>query len=224
MRILIIEDERKTAAYLQKGLSENGFVVDTAENGEDGLFLATSEIRFDVILLDVMLPKIDGWSLIGAIRRKDSETRILFLTARDGVEDRVKGLDLGADDYIVKPFAFSELLARIRSLLRRSSSRQPEVLQIADLKIDLLRYKVWRKGIPIDLTPKEFALLSLLARQSGEVLSRTLITEQVWDMNFDSDTNVLDVAVRRLRQKVDEPFDKKLIHTLRGVGYLLEER
>ena len=171
-----------------------------------------------------MLPKQDGWSVIAEIRRSGKQTPILFLTARDTVQDRVKGLELGADDYMVKPFAFSELLARVRSILRRGPTRQPEILRITDLEIDLLRHKAIRGGKRLDLTTKEFSLLSFLARRTGEVLSRTLIAEQVWDMNFDSDTNVVDVAVRRLRRKVDDPFTRKLIHTVRGVGYVFEDR
>jgi two-component system, OmpR family, copper resistance phosphate regulon response regulator CusR len=223
MRLLIVEDERKTAAYLRKGLSENGFVVDVADRGEEGLHLARTGV-YDLVILDVMLPERDGWSILTEIRRSGKQTPILFLTARDAVEDRVKGLELGADDYLVKPFAFSELLARVRSILRRGPARQPEILRIADLEIDLLRHKALRDGKRLDLTPKEFALLSLLGRRTGEVLSRTLIAEQVWDMNFASDTNVVDVAVRRLRGKVDDLFPKKLIHTVRGVGYVLEDR
>jgi two-component system copper resistance phosphate regulon response regulator CusR len=223
MRLLIIEDEPKTAAYLQKGLTENGFVVDLARNGQDGLFLAATG-HFDVLIVDVMLPLVDGWTVVRQLRKSGKAMPVLFLTARDAVEDRVKGLELGADDYLVKPFAFSELLARVRSLLRRNPAQQPETLRIADLEINLLRFKAARAGSKLDLTPKEFALLSLLARRHGEVISRVLIAEQVWDMNFDSDTNVVDVAVRRLRRKVDDPFEKKLIHTLRGVGYVLEER
>jgi two-component system, OmpR family, copper resistance phosphate regulon response regulator CusR len=223
MRILIIEDEKKTAAYLRKGLAENGFVVDVADNGEDGLALAQTE-EFDLIILDVMLPRLDGWSVMKALRTRHIEVPVLFVTARDAIDDRVKGLELGADDYLVKPFAFSELLARVRSVLRRGPERKPEILRIADLEIDLLRRRALRGGQRLVLTPKEFTLLSLLARRSGEVMTRTLIAEQVWDMNFDSDTNVVDVAVRRLRAKVDDPYDKKLIYTVRGVGYVLEER
>jgi two-component system copper resistance phosphate regulon response regulator CusR len=223
MRILIIEDEPKTAAYLRKGLAESGFVVDVAEQGEEGLFLATTG-EYDLIILDVMLPQRDGWSVLSELRRAGRQTPVLFLTARDAVQDRVKGLELGADDYLVKPFAFSELLARVRSVLRRGPARQPEILRLADLEIDLLRHQARRGGKRLDLTPKEFARLSLLARRKGEVLSRTLIAEQVWDMNFDSDTNVVDVAVRRLRGKVDDPFPGKLIHTVRGIGYVLEDR
>ncbi len=223
MRLLIVEDDKKTAAYLQKGLSENGLVVDIADQGEEGLFLATMR-EYDLIVLDVMLPKRDGWSVVAEIRRSGKQTPVLFLTARDRVQDRVKGLELGADDYMVKPFAFSELLARIRSILRRGQAWQLEIVRVADLEIDLRGHKARRGGTRLDLTPKEFALLSLLARRTGEVLSRTLITEQVWDMNFDSDTNIVDVAVRRLRTKVDDPFPTKLIHTIRGVGYVLEDR
>jgi two-component system copper resistance phosphate regulon response regulator CusR len=221
MRILIVEDEKKTTAYLKKGLSENGFIVDVAEQGELGLRLARTA-NYDLVILDIMLPKRDGWSIITELRRNGKVTPVLFLTARDSVHDRVKGLELGADDYLVKPFAFSELLARIRSILRRRPVRQSEILRIADLEIDLLRHKAMRSGKRLDLTQKEFALLSVLARRTGEVLSRTLIAEQVWDMNFGSDTNVVDVAIRRLRSKVDDPFPKKLIHTIRGVGYVLE--
>jgi two-component system copper resistance phosphate regulon response regulator CusR len=223
MRILIVEDEKKTAAYLKKGLSENGFIVDVTDQGEDGLRCAL-RFDYDLIILDVMLPKQDGWSIITELRRNGKQTPVLFLTARDSVQDRVKGLELGADDYLMKPFAFSELLARVRSILRRGPARQSDILRIADLEIDFLRHKVMRGGNRIDLTPKEFALLSLLARRRGEILSRTLIAEQVWDINFDSDTNVVDVAVRRLRRKVDDPFTRKLIHTVHGVGYVLEER
>lgn len=223
MKILIVEDEKKTAAYLRKGLAENGFVVDVASQGEEGLYIARTG-EYDLIILDVMLPERDGWSVIAELRRAGKQTPVLFLTARDTVQDRVRGLELGADDYLIKPFAFSELLARVRSILRRGPVRQPEMLRIADLELDLLRYKAVRGGKRLDLTPKEFSLLSLLARRAGEVLSRTLIAEQVWDMNFDGDTNVVDVHVRRLRSKVDDPFEQKLIHTVRGVGYVLEER
>lgn len=223
MRILIVEDEVKTAAYLRKGLSEGGYVVDSAIDGEEGLHLSQTG-NYDLVILDVMLPRRDGWSVIAELRRAGKQTPVLFLTARDEVNDRVKGLDLGADDYLVKPFAFSELLARVHSVMRRGPSRPMEALRIADLEIDFPRRKVTRDGKRIDLTAKEFDLLSLLARRAGEILSRTIIAEQVWDMNFDSDTNVVDVAVRRLRQKIDEPFAKKLVHTVRGVGYVLEDR
>ena len=223
MRILIVEDEPKTASYLSKGLGEHGFVVDVAHRGDDGLHLARTG-AFDLIVLDVMLPGMTGWSILTELRKAERTTPVLFLTAKDAVEDRVKGLELGADDYLVKPFAFSELLARIRSILRRGPNRQAELLSIADLEIDVNRQRVTRQGCRLDLTPKEFALLSLFVRRSGEVLSRTMIAEQVWDMNFDSDTNVVDVHVRRLRAKVDDPFSLKLIHTVRGRGYVVEER
>jgi two-component system, OmpR family, copper resistance phosphate regulon response regulator CusR len=223
MRALVIEDESKTAAYLRQGLSENGFVVEICANGEDGLHQALTAEN-DLIILDVMLPGRDGWSILNALRAAGKQTPVLFLTARDLVRDKVKGLELGADDYLVKPFDFAELLARVRTILRRGPGRQPEVLQVADLRLDLPRHKATRAGIRLDLTAKEFALLELLARRRGEALSRTIIAEQVWDVNFDSDFNVLEVAIRRLRSKVDDPFAKKLIHTIRGVGYVLEER
>lgn len=223
MKLLIIEDEAKTAAYLHKGLSEAGFVVDVAGRGDDGLDLAWTG-DYDLIVLDVMLPGQDGWQVLQRLRDAERQTPVLLLTARDSVQDRVKGLDLGADDYLIKPFAFSELLARIRTLLRRGPARQMEVVCVADIELDLVRHKATRGGKRLNLTPKEFALLSLLARRTGEVLSRTMIAEQVWDMNFDSNTNVVDVHVRRLRSKVDDPFPQKLIHTVRGVGYVLEER
>jgi two-component system copper resistance phosphate regulon response regulator CusR len=223
VKILIIEDEAKTAAYLQKGLSEEGFVADTAPTGDEGMRLAHVS-PYDLIILDVMLPGRDGWSIMEILRKEGSLTPVLFLTARDTVQDRVRGLELGADDYLVKPFAFSELLARVRSVLRRGPTRQLGPLRLADLEIDLTAHRISRGGKRLDLTPKEFALLSLLARRAGEVLSRTLIAEQIWDMNFDSDSNVVDVHVRRLRMKVDDPYETKLIHTVRGVGYVLEER
>lgn len=223
MRILIVEDQVKTGDYLRQGLTESGFVVDVARNGLDGQHLALTG-EYDVIVLDVMLPGVDGWQVLGEMRRQGKRTPVLFLTARDKIEDRVKGLELGADDYLVKPFAFSELLARVRALIRRGAAHEPEILRAADLEVDLLRRRVTRAGKRIALTAKEFALLVLLMRRRGEVLSRTLIAEQVWDMNFESDTNVVEVAVRRLRAKVDDPFEHKLIHTIRGMGYVLEER
>ncbi len=223
MKILIVEDEKKTAEFLRKGLTENGFVVDVAHDGEDALHLARTA-SYDLLILDVMLPGRDGWSILGELREAGQQTPVLFLTARDAVEDRVQGLELGADDYLVKPFAFSELLARLRSILRRGPVRVPDIVHVADLELDLIRHRASRAGERLDLTPKEFALLSLLARRTGETLSRTLIAEQVWDMNFDGDSNVVDVHVRRLRAKVDDPFGRKLIHTVRGVGYVLEER
>jgi two-component system copper resistance phosphate regulon response regulator CusR len=222
MKILVVEDEAKTGAYLRKGLVENGFVVALADNGKDGLELATSGDH-DLIILDVMLPQCDGWSILAHMRSIDRRTPVLFLTACDTVQDRVKGLNLGADDYLVKPFAFSELLARIHSLLRRGGASQKDILRIADLEIDLPRLRVTRAGKRVPLTPKEYGLLVLLAQHAGEILSRTFIAEQVWNMNFDSDTNVVDVAVRRLRNKIDDAFEIKLLHTVRGMGYVLEE-
>ena len=222
MKALIVEDEVKAGDYLRKGLTENGFVVDLARNGVDGLHLASTG-DYAVIVLDVMLPGMDGWSVLRELR-KVKDTPVIFLTARDEVEDRVKGLELGADDYLVKPFAFSELLARLRTLLRRGRNSQADVLRIADLELDPVRRRVVRGAARIDLTAKEFALLYLLMRRRGEVLSRTFIAEQVWDMNFDSDTNVVEVAIRRLRAKMDDPFEQKLLQTVRGMGYVLEER
>lgn len=223
MRILIIEDNITTADYLSQGLKENYFIPEVAYNGQDGLHLASSN-NYAAIILDVMLPIIDGWSLIKMIREKDLNTPILFLTAKDMVDNRVKGLELGADDYLIKPFAFSELLARIRSLLRRKQPQSPDVSQVADLKIDMQAHTVMRANEYINLTAKEFMLLSLLINKKGEVLSRTYIAEKVWDINFDSDTNTIDVAINRLREKMDKHFDKKLIHCIRGVGYVLEAR
>ncbi len=222
MKVLVVEDESKTATYLKRGLEENGFIVDVAEGGEDGAHFAQTQ-PYELIILDVMLPGRDGWSVVTDLRRRGVVTPILFLTARDAVRDRVKGLELGADDYLVKPFAFSELLARMRSILRRGPARQSTVLRVADLEIDIARHRAQRAGCVLDLTPKEFQLLYLLLQRSGEVLSRTLIAEQVWDINFESDSNVVEVHVRRLRSKVDDPFEAKLIHTVRGVGYVLEQ-
>jgi two-component system copper resistance phosphate regulon response regulator CusR len=221
MRILLIEDEKKTAAFLAKGLREAGFVVDLARDGETGLELARAT-RHDLLIVDVMLPKKDGWAVVAALRGEGLHTSMLFLTARDSVKDRVKGLELGADDYLVKPFAFSELLARVRSVLRRSPAREAEQLRIEDLEIDARRHKAVRSGVALNLTAKEFLLLAHLARFTGEVVSRTEIVEQVWDINFETETNVVDVMVRRLRAKVDDPFKIKLIHTVRGAGYVLK--
>jgi two-component system, OmpR family, copper resistance phosphate regulon response regulator CusR len=222
LKLLIVEDEPKTGEYLKQGLAEAGFVVDLARDGLDGLHLAMAG-DYDLAVLDVMLPGMDGWQILKALRGAGRDLPVLFLTARDQVEDRVRGLELGADDYLVKPFAFAELLARVRTLLRRGKIQAaPELLRVADLELDLLRRRVSRAGRRIELTPKEFALLELFVRRQGEVLPRSLIASQVWDMNFDSDTNVIDVAVRRLRAKIDEGFEPRLVHTVRGMGYVLE--
>ena len=222
MKLLIIEDEPRAGDYLKQGLSEAGFVVDLARNGVDGMHAGLTG-EYDLVVLDVMLPGLDGWDVLKALRAAGRDMPVLFLTARDQVDDRVKGLELGADDYLTKPFAFSELLARVRTLLRRGKSKEAERLQVADLEVDLLRRRVTRAGRRIELTAKEFALLELLLRRRGEVLPRSLIASQVWDMNFDSDTNVIDVAVRRLRAKIDEGFEPRLIRTVRGMGYALDD-
>lgn len=222
MRLLIVEDEIKTGDYLKQGLTEAGFQVSVVRNGLDGHHLAMTEV-FDLIVLDVMLPDVNGWRIVQSIRESNNLTPVLFLSARDSVDDRVKGLELGADDYLIKPFAFSEVLARVRSLIRRGQTiATPDLLQVADLQLDIPKRRVMRSGVKIALSHKEFSLLELLMRRSGEVLPRSLIASQVWDMNFDSDTNVIDVAIRRLRAKVDDNFTPKLIHTVRGMGYKLE--
>lgn len=223
MKILVVEDETKTGDYLKQGLTEAGFVVDLARDGFDGMQLALSE-EYALIVLDVMLPELSGWRVLQSIREAGKEMPVLFLTARDQIEDRVKGLELGADDYLVKPFAFAELLARVRTLLRRGSKvTEADRICVADLELDLRRRRVTRAGQRIDLTAKEFSLLELLLRRRGEVLPRSLIASQVWDMNFDSDTNVIEVAMRRLRAKIDDAFPVKLIRTIRGMGYVLEQ-
>jgi two-component system copper resistance phosphate regulon response regulator CusR len=223
MRILIVEDEIKTAEYLHQGLTESGYIVDKVHSGLDGLHLVRQQ-EYDLVILDVNLPGLDGWGVLESLRR-DSNTRVMMLTARGRLADKIKGLDLGADDYLVKPFEFPELLARVRTLLRRSDQASaPSVLRVADLDLDPGRHRAFRGDQRIDLTTKEFALLHLLMRRSGEVLTRTQITSLVWDMNFDCDTNVVDVSIRRLRAKIDDAFQPKLIHTLRGVGYVLEAR
>ena len=226
MKLLVVEDEVKLAEYLRKGLSEEGYTVDVAHTGIDGLHMAT-EVDYDLLILDGMLPGIDGLAVLAALRQS-KQTPVLMLTARGQVEDRVRGLQRGADDYLVKPFAFSELVARIQVLLRRAGSvkshGEPTLLKLADLELDLIRRKVTRAGQRLDLTAKEFNLLSLLLRRQAEVLSRTELAEQVWDMNFDSETNVVEVAVRRLRSKLDQPFERPLLHTVRGMGYVLEAR
>ncbi len=224
MKLLIVEDECKIGDYLKQGLTEAGFIVDLARNGLDGQHLAMTE-SYDLLILDIMLPDVDGWRVLKSVREAGGNVPVMFLTARDNVDDRVKGLELGADDYLVKPFAFAELLARVRTLLRRGATPVAETtLKIADLELDLIRRCVTRTGQRIKLTAKEFALLELLLRRRGEVLPRSLIASQVWDMNFDSNTNVIDVAIRRLRAKIDEDFAPKLIHTLRGMGYMLDIR
>lgn len=221
MRILIVEDEIKSADYLKKGLSDSGYQVEISHDGLDGLFIAQSG-EFDLLILDVMLPGLDGWSFIRRFRER-SQIPVLFLTARDSVEDRVKGLELGADDYLIKPFSYAELLARVRTLLRRGSVRLHDTFALADLEVDVLKRRALRGGQRIELTNKEFALLQLLLQHKGEVMSRSQIASQVWDMNFDSDTNVVDVAIRRLRAKIDDGFDIKLIQTVRGMGYRIED-
>lgn len=222
MKLLIIEDERKTGDYLKQGLSEAGFAVDLAFNGSDGLHLASSE-HYDLIILDIMLPGMSGLEVLKSIRGQGLTTQVIFLSARDMVEDRVQGLELGADDYLIKPFSFAELLARVRTLLRRGRSLESNQVEVADLQVDFLKRRVTRAGHKIELTAKEFALLELLVRRRSEVLPRSLIASQVWDMNFDSDTNVVEVAIRRLRSKIDDPSNIKLIRTVRGMGYVLED-
>ncbi|NBA93777.1 heavy metal response regulator transcription factor [Pseudomonas sp. R5(2019)] len=224
MKLLIVEDQPKTGQYLRQGLSEAGFTAELVTDGLAGQHLALTG-DYALLILDVMLPGRDGWQILQAVRQAGLDLPVLFLTARDAVEDRVHGLELGADDYLVKPFAFSELLARVRTLLRRGASTPQETaLGLADLRLDLIRRRVERAGARIDLTAKEFALLELLLRRQGEVLPKSLIASQVWDMNFDSDTNVIEVAIRRLRLKIDDAHPHKLIHTVRGMGYVLEER
>lgn len=225
MKILIVEDELKTAEYLHKGLTEQGCAVDMAHDGLDGQHLAMQH-DYDVIVLDAMLPGLDGFSVLRALRTV-KQTPVIMLTARDSVEDRIKGLHDGADDYLIKPFSFLELLARLQALNRRGRTQEPMQLRIADLRVDLLARKAFRGNARIDLTAKEFALLAVLARRQGEILSKTAIAELVWDMNFDSNTNVVEVAIKRLRDKMDGPFaatSPKLLHTIRGMGYVMEVR
>jgi two-component system copper resistance phosphate regulon response regulator CusR len=220
MKLLVVEDELKTTGFLRRGFNEAGFLVEVAADGLEGLRLIQTN-KYDLVVLDIMLPGLDGLKILSWMRDSGVPTPVIFLTARDSTADRVAGLELGADDYLIKPFAFSELLARVRTILRRPPLREPSVLRVADLELDLAAHKATRTGQRLDLTAREFALLSLLVRRTGEVLTRTLIAESVWDLGFQSDTNVVDVSVRRLRVKVDDPFPRKLIRTVRGVGYVL---
>lgn len=222
MTILVIEDEQKTGDYLKKGLRESGYAVDLARNGVDGLHMALEHL-YELVILDVMMPGLDGWAVMQALRSRQ-DVPVIFLTARDHIDDKIRGLQLGADDYLVKPFSFTELVLRVRTLLRRGVKREQDWYQVADLQLDPVRHKITRRGVNIVLTNKEFMLLHLLIRHQDEALSRTVIASQVWDMNFDSDTNVVDVAVKRLRAKVDAPFEKKLIHTVRSIGYMFSEK
>ncbi len=223
MKILVIEDDEKTAAYLKKGLMEEGFIVDVSHDGVEGLALAAAA-AYDLIILDILLPRRDGWSVLCELRRAGNPTPALVLSALGAVPEKVRALSSGADDYLVKPFAFPELLARVQSVLRRGPTRQSQAIRISDLQIDPVKHRANRNGTRLDLTPKEYLLLSLLARHPGEVFSRTMIASRIWDMNFDAGTNVVDVHIRRLRSKVDDPFEKKLIHTIRGLGYVLEDQ
>lgn len=222
MSILLIEDDQKTGSYLKKGLSEAGYIVDLAQDGADGLHMALEQ-PYELVVLDVMLPGANGWEIMRSLRAR-SNVPVIFLTARDHVNDRIRGLELGADDYLIKPFSFTEFLLRIRTLLRRAPLREQDIFQVADLRLDILARTTTRQGLGIALTNKEFLLLHLLARRQNEALSRTLIASQIWDMNFNSDTNVVDTLIKRLRAKIDHPFERKLIHTVRSIGYMLAER
>ncbi len=224
MRILLVEDDTQVAGFIQKGLRQEGYAVDHADNGEDGLHLASTE-PYDAAIVDIMLPKLDGLALIERLRKRKITTPVLVLSARSSVDDRVRGLQIGGDDYLVKPFAFSELLARLQALLRRARAiSEPTTLTVGDLTLDLVRRKVTRRGAPIELQAKEFALLEYLMRNAGRIVSKTMIMEHVWDYNFDPQTNVVEARICRLRDKVDRPFQKKLIHTIRGAGYVLEAK
>jgi heavy metal response regulator len=223
MRVLFVEDDKSIAHFVQKGLRENYFTVDVAYDGEQGLYLALNE-RYDLLILDIMLPKIDGIEILKYIRERGLDTSVIFLTAKDGERDIVEGLNLGADDYIVKPFSINELLARVRAILRRAKKQRATKLQVADLTVNLKTHKVLRGGRRIDLTPKEYALLEYLMENEGHILTRTMISESIWDYHFDSLTNIIDVHVYHLRNKIDKGFVPKLIHTIKGVGYVLERR
>ena len=223
MKILFVEDDRDIVRFVRKGLQESYFAVDVAYDGEEGLYLALNE-RYDLLLLDIMLPKRDGIDILNSVREKGIETPAIFLTAKDAESDVVSGLDTGADDYIVKPFSINELLARVRAILRRSRGESVSELKVGDLRMDLRTHKVFRGSRRIDLTPKEYALLEYLMRNEGQIVTRTMISESIWDYHFDSLTNVIDVHVYHLRNKIDRSFDYKLIHTIKGVGYVLEER
>jgi heavy metal response regulator len=223
MRVLVVDDHKKVADFICKGLNENGFLASNAHDGTTAIY-EYREHQFDIVVLDIGLPDIDGWQVLEAIRKQSKQTLVLILSAFDAVEDRVKGLELGADDYLIKPFSFSELLARLKTLSRRSCMASSDSFKIDNLQLDLNKHQVYRGEEKLHLSPKEFLLLALLMRREGEVLSRTVIAEQVWDVNFSYNTNIIDVAVKRLRQKVDLPNEHKLIHTIRGVGYVLEKR
>lgn len=222
MRILVVEDEKKVASFIKRGLEEEHYEVDLAGDGEQGLAMAETNV-YDLILMDLMLPKLDGLAVVKELRRKQISTPVLCLTAKDTVDDIVSGLDSGSDDYLTKPFAFAELLARVRALVRRGAKDRGAEIRFADLRLDPVAHKVWRGGKELELTAKEYALLEYMMRNPNQVLTRTMIAEHVWDYTFDSFTNIIDVYVNYLRKKVDKDFDKKLIHTVRGVGYVLKE-
>ena len=223
MRVLFVEDDKGIARFVKKGLEENYLTVDAAYDGEEGLYLALHE-RYDLFILDIMLPKLNGIEILKSIREKDIDTPVIFLTAKDTEKDIVKGLNLGADDYMVKPFSINELLARVRAILRRDKAQWISELKVADLVVDLKTHKVFRGGKRIDLTPKEYALLEYLMRNEGQILTRTMISESIWDYHFDSLTNVIDVHIYHLRNKIDKGFEPQLLHTIKGVGYVLEQR
>jgi heavy metal response regulator len=222
MRILVVEDEKKVARFIQQGLEEERYTVDIAFDGEQGLQMAQSQ-SYDLIIMDIMLPRKNGIEVTRELRTGEGNTPILMLTAKSAIEDKVVGLDSGADDYLTKPFAFAELLARVRSLMRRGSMEKSTILSVADLELDTITHKARRGNRTIELTAKEYALLEFLLRNRDRVLSRTIISEHIWDYNFDTGTNLIDVYVNHLRSKIDSGFDRKLIHTVRGVGYVLKE-